>query len=88
MVKDIRFIDLALGKVNYEISASAVSNLRGRSSLYVYSPIKAGELLTRSNIKAVRPSFGLHPKHYKEILGRTAKRDLVIGERLSWELIG
>lgn len=87
MVKEIRFIEKALGTVNYDITQSALPSLRGRSSLYISANIKAGEAFSKENIKAVRPSFGLHPKHYKEVIGRRAKHDLTIGDRVSWEVI-
>ena len=87
MVADIRFLDKALGKVDYNIPKSALPNLRGRSSLYVTAPIKTGEQFSKLNVRSVRPSFGLHPKHYKEIIGRRAKCDLNLGDRLTWEVI-
>ena len=87
MVKDIRLVEKSLCKTSYEITESAHSSLRGRRSLYVSAPIKAGELFTQLNVKSVRPSFGLHPKHYDEIIGRSAKCDLEMGDRLSWDVI-
>ncbi|CAM8318426.1 pseudaminic acid synthase [Candidatus Methylopumilus planktonicus] len=87
MVQDIRSVEKALGCVSYEITPSALSSLRGRRSLYVSADIKAGEKITAKNIKSVRPSFGLHPKFYLELLGRAAKCDLKLGDRLSWDLI-
>lgn len=87
MVKDIRFIDKALGKISYEISPSAISSLKGRSSLYVSSSIKKGDIFTSDNIKAVRPSLGMHPKYYKEILGKKALINLELGDRLTWDVI-
>lgn len=87
MVDDIRFIDQALGKVTYDITPSALPSVRGRSSLYIANTIKAGEKFDSSNVKSVRPSFGLHPKHYNEIIGKIAKKDLEIGDRLTWEVI-
>jgi pseudaminic acid synthase len=87
MVDDIRFIDQALGTVNYDITPSALPSLRGRSSLYIAKAVKAGEKFDQSNVKSVRPSFGLHPKHYNEILGKNAKVDLELGDRLTWEVI-
>ena len=87
MVKSIRFVEKALGNVTYDITETASANLMGRSSLYVVQPIKAGGKFNKQNIRSVRPSFGLHPKHYKEILGRTATRDLEVGDRLDWEAI-
>lgn len=87
MVQDIRLVEKALGCVSYAISPSALPSLRGRRSLYVSADIKAGEKITMHNIKSVRPSFGLHPKHYKKLLGRSAKCDLQLGDRLSWDVI-
>lgn len=47
--------------------------------------IKAGEVITEENVRRIRPGFGLHPKHYKEILGKTINVDLEKGTALSWE---
>lgn len=87
LVQDVRWTEKVLGQVNYEITPSAISSLRGRRSLYVSAPINAGEAISEVNIKSVRPSFGLHPKHYKEVLGRRVSCDMKIGDRLSWEVI-
>jgi len=87
MVQDIRLVEKSLGKRSYEITSTAKANLRGRRSLYISAPIKAGEVFTESNIKSVRPSFGLHPKYFKEVIGREAKCDLELGQRLSWDVI-
>ena len=87
MVQEIRLIEKALGTVSYELAPSARPNLKGRRSLYVSSVIKKGDEFTSLNIQSVRPSFGLHPKFYKEIIGRHAKCDLHPGQRLSWDVI-
>jgi N-acetylneuraminate synthase/pseudaminic acid synthase len=88
MVHDIRLVEKAIGRVTYEITPSALPSLRGRRSLYVSAEIKAGDTFTKSNIKSVRPSFGLHPKYYNEVIGCHAKCDLQAGDRLAWEVIG
>lgn len=87
MVHDIRLTELCLGQVSYEIAPSARPNLLGRRSLYVAATIKAGEVFSNGNIKTVRPSFGLHPKYKNEILGRRAKYDMQLGDRLSWDAV-
>lgn len=85
LVSDIRVVERAVGCVTYDITPSALPSLRGRRSLYVSAPIRAGEVLSAANIKCVRPSFGLHPRHYQYVLGRTAVRDLAAGQALRWE---
>lgn len=87
LVNDVRLVEKALGEVSYEISPSVKLSLNGRRSLYVSEKVKTGEIFTESNIKSIRPSFGLHPKYYKEILGRKATCDLFPGDRLSWDVI-
>lgn len=54
-------------------------------SLFVSKDIKKGEILTRENIKSLRPNAGLPPKYLKDILGKSAKRDLSFGKPLEWE---
>ena len=88
MVRDIRLTEEALGSASYEVAPSAQGGMHGRRSLYVSAEIRAGETLTETNVRSVRPAFGLHPKHYKEVLGRRATRDLHLGDRLSWDVIG
>jgi pseudaminic acid synthase len=87
MVKNIRDAEVSLGQVNYGITETAKQSLAGRRSLYVVEPVKAHECFTSTNVRSIRPGFGLHPKHFKEVIGRCAKRDIGPGERLSWDLI-
>ena len=87
MVSDIRFVDKALGNISYYISPSALPSLRGRSSLYISAPVHAGEIFTKDNIRAVRPSFGLHPRYYRDILGKKATSDAGLGDRLTWDIV-
>jgi sialic acid synthase SpsE len=47
----------------------------------------AQEEFTSDNVRSIRPGFGLHPKHYKEVLGKKATRRIEVGERLTWDLI-
>ncbi len=61
--------------------------MKFRRSIYAVKDIKAGERLDSKNVRIIRPGFGLHPKHYAEILGKTAKNDLERGTALSWDVI-
>ncbi|WP_394128831.1 pseudaminic acid synthase [Shewanella maritima] len=57
-----------------------------RRSLYVTKAVAKGEKLTASNVRSIRPSNGLSPKHYHTVLGQTALRDLQFGEPLDWTM--
>ena len=87
LVKDIRNAELAIGKESYELSEKQISGRRYGRSIYVCKEIKIGEKITEENIKIVRPSFGLDPKFYFEILGKTVNKNLSHGDRLSFEHI-
>lgn len=69
----------ALGKITYELSESEKKSLVFRRSLYAIKDIKQGEKFTVENVRSIRPGFGLHPREYEKILGKTAKQDLVFG---------
>ncbi|GAA5192818.1 pseudaminic acid synthase [Ferrimonas gelatinilytica] len=77
----------ALGSASYQRTASERGNAKFRRSLYVVADIKAGEPLTAENVKSIRPGFGLAPKHYDTVLGRTAREDIARGTPLSWSLL-
>ena len=83
MVNSVREVETALGRVNYEMSEIDKGR---RRSLYVAKDIKAGVVITNENVRSVRPGFGLHPKYLTEILGKTAVRDLKMGERFSLDM--
>ena len=51
-------------------------------SIYVSKPIAAGEPFTRENTACVRPGFSLHPRHYAELLNRTASHPYLPGDRI------
>lgn len=85
MVDDVRIVEKALGRVTYELTAEQEKSREDSRSLFVAKDIKAGEAFTADNIKSVRPNFGMHTKHYEEILGKTAKKDLLMGTPLSWK---
>lgn len=77
----------ALGHVSYGPIAAELPSLQFRRSLYVAEDMKAGDLLNRENLRAVRPGFGVPPKHYEELLGKRIVRDAPKGTPLSWDLV-
>jgi len=56
-------------------------------SLFVVKEIKKGELFSEENVKSIRPGQGMHPKHYKEILGKKTAKDIKRGTPLAKEHI-
>ncbi len=77
----------ALGEVRYGPTLPEQSSLRFRRSLYVARDMRAGEALTVDNLKALRPGFGLPPKYYDVLLGKSVKTDVRAGTPMAWELL-
>jgi pseudaminic acid synthase len=87
MVDDIRAAERAIGKVDYSISEKEKDSRIFRRSIFAIEDIKAGEELTEKNIKIIRPSFGLKPKHWDDVLKTKAIKDIEKGTPLSWSMI-
>jgi pseudaminic acid synthase len=74
----------ALGSAGYELKSVEEASMIYRRSIYTVKDIKKGELLTEENIRRIRPGYGLSPKFYEELIGKTAKVDLEIGTAVDW----
>lgn len=87
MVDNIRKIELALGKVTYDLSPKAAREREHSRSLFVARDMKAGEVFTPENLRSVRPANGLHTRYYEELLGKKISRDAKLGTPMSWDLV-
>ena len=82
LVKDIRNTEKSLGDGRLVLNDKILKNRTFARSLYASKDIKKGEKFSKDNVKSVRPSFGLHPKFYNEILGKIATKDIQFGDAL------
>lgn len=87
MVKDVRQAERAYGTVSYGPKETEASNLKVRKSIFVSADIKKGEKITPENIRVIRPGYGLKPKYYEVVLGKTAACDLKRGTPLDFSHI-
>lgn len=87
MVDAIRTAEAALGAPDYELTEGERKSRVFRRSLFAVRDIKAGDAFTEDNVRSIRPANGLHPRHYDEVLGGRAARDIERGTPLSWELV-
>jgi N-acetylneuraminate synthase len=78
----------ALGQVAYGPTEAEKKSLQYRRSLYVAQDLKAGDVLTKENLRAIRPGLGLPTKYLEIVMGKTVKRDVKRGTALAWELLG
>ena len=77
----------SLGTVSYGPTASEKKSQDFRRSLYVVQDVKAGSQLTRDNVRSIRPGFGLSPKYFEIVLGKTVARDVKRGTPVTWGLL-
>lgn len=87
MVEDIRSVEKAKGKIKYGPEEEENENVKFRRSIFVTKDINKGEIFDKENIKIIRPAYGMHPRYYDEILGKSANADLKAGTPLKWKFI-
>ncbi len=87
MVRAVRDAKLIAGEVQYGPTEGERGNLKFRRSLFAVKDIKSGEKFTAENVRSIRPSAGMKPKKMSMIIGKTAKKDIVLGTPLSDDLI-
>ncbi|WP_309640418.1 pseudaminic acid synthase [Flavobacterium sp.] len=87
MVKAVREAEKAIGVVDYHLTEKQAKGKDFSRSLYIAEDVKAGEVLTEKNLRSVRPGFGLHPKFYKELLGKKVNVDIEKGTRMRLDFI-
>lgn len=87
MVEAVREAEKAIGKIDYSLTEKQKKGKDFSRSLYVVEDIKAGEVITEKNVRSIRPGFGMHTKHYKEILGKVASQDLEKGIPIDFKVL-
>lgn len=87
MANAIRTTEKMIGKVSYDLDEKKEKSRQFSRSLFVCKDVKKGEMLTEDNVRSVRPGFGLHPKYYKEVIGKKFTNDFEKGVPLSFNMI-
>ncbi len=87
MVKSIRSVERCKGDISYGPTDEERKSLPCRRSLYAVKDIRAGEKLSRDNVRSIRPAYGLHPREMRMVLGKRAARNISAGEPLEWSLL-
>lgn len=87
MVIAVRQAESAVGKETYQLTEKQKAGKAFSRSLYIAENVKEGELITTFNVRSVRPGFGLHPKHYAELIGKKFNQNLSKGTSLKWDYI-
>ncbi|HQF37075.1 MAG TPA: pseudaminic acid synthase [Candidatus Dojkabacteria bacterium] len=87
MVKSIREVEKALGKVTYALTEKQKKSRELSRSLFIVKDIKKGEVFTEENVRSIRPGYGLSPKHYSNVIGKMTTKDIERGTPLKIEMV-
>lgn len=87
LVQECKRAAVALGKVTYGGTDKEQASRKYRRSLYIAEDMQAGDIFTQSNLRSVRPGFGLEPKYLPMLLGKPIKKAAAKGTAMSWEYL-
>ncbi len=77
----------ALGRVSYGPTEAEKKSIQFRRSLYIVKDLKVGDVLTKENVRAIRPGLGLSTRYLDQVLCKAVKQDVARGTALSWRMI-
>ncbi|WP_313892554.1 pseudaminic acid synthase [Psychrobacillus sp.] len=77
----------SLGTISYGPTEVEKPSLEYRRSLYIGENLKAGDILTKENIRVIRPGHGLAPKYFELIVGKKVNQDVLKGTPLTFDIL-
>lgn len=88
MVAETKVARAALGRIQYGGTPDEQHARSKRRSLYIAQDMAKGDVLTRENLRRIRPGLGLPPKLFEQMLGRPVNRDVEKGTPLTYDILG
>ena len=77
----------ALGNYEWSMQSAETESRRLRRSLYIVKDVKEGDVVSASNVRAIRPGEGCAPKFLDKILGKTFISDHEAGTPMQPNLV-
>ena len=85
LCRDLRKAHSSLGRVKSGPGTEESSNIQFRRSLYFTKDLQPGEIIKESDIKSVRPGFGLPPKCTSKVVGSSVAFAIERHTPVRWE---
>jgi pseudaminic acid synthase len=76
----------SLGRITYGGVKAEEGSKQFRRSIYIAQDVRAGDILTPENLRAVRPGYGLSPKFLNVLMGKRVARDMQAGDPTDWSM--
>lgn len=87
IVEVIRETEQVLGSGRLGAGAADADSVVLRRSIFVVEDIPAGGVITRENVRVIRPGHGLSPRHLSAILGCHVTQSVRRGTPLRWSFL-
>ena len=77
---------LALGETGFERQKAEEGSKAFRRSIYAVKDIPEGARIAESDVKVIRPGYGLKPKFMGDVIGQRVSRQILRGTPLAWDM--
>ena len=75
----------SLGSEEFNRSKKEHKSKIFRRSIYFIKSLKKGSIISKEDIKRIRPGYGLPPKYEDKIIGMRLNKNVERGDPVSWE---
>ena len=82
---DIAYQALQSNKLERPVTEK--TNKKFRRSIYFVTDLKKGDKIAESDIRRIRPGYGLDPKYFYDIVGMRVVCDVSRGNAVSWDVL-
>jgi len=80
LISDCNDAFLSRGKSGFHRSIVEEGSRKYRRSLYFMRDLKAGDVVTSCDIRAIRPGYGISPKFFDQIINKVLNKDVERGD--------
>lgn len=85
LCKDTHDAWAAVGQVGYSRQKAEEKSKVFRRSIYYVRDMQAGDVITKADIRRIRPGTGIEPKYFTALIGKTLKKDIAKGTPSAWD---
>ena len=76
---------LAVGKEGFQRAKQEQGSIKFRRSIYFMKDLPAGAVIKEGDVRRIRPGYGLEPKYFDDVIGRTLSVPVQRGQPTAWE---
>jgi pseudaminic acid synthase len=87
LVSETKNAWLSLGDEGFSRPEVELSNVAFRRSIYFVRDLKAGQKISKRDIKRIRPGNGLPPKYYEDLIGQKIIKNVTRGDPVSFDIL-